>query len=374
MKHAEVERERLIAEIEKRKRLLDTIFDVTPVQFYVYDKELKYLYVCSKGAEERNLKPEEMIGKTWRELGLPTGIMEPIERQLHTVLSTGCHLQGEYTYPTVSGDKEYLYELTPIYASEGGVEAVVSTVIDITERKRAEEALLQTNRKLNLLNSVTRHDVHNQLTILIGFLHLSCEHTADPLLLDFIGKMQGAAKTIHRQIAFTTDYQDIGVQFPAWQNLPDAVARATTLLDTGAVSVFVNVSSIEIFADPLLEKVFYNLLDNATRHSGPITRIRIYDRITENGLKIVCEDDGCGVPAHKKERIFKRGFGNNTGYGLFLAREILSITHLTIEETGTPGVGAHFEILVPHGSYRTAIPDDAWVSAHPSEYDHAGSH
>ncbi len=101
----------------------------------------------------------------------------------------------------------------------------------------------------------------------------------------FHRKDAGGGKKIHRQIAFTTDYQDIGVQFPAWQNLPDAVARATTLLDTGAVSVFVQVSSIEIFADPLLEKVFYNLLDNATRHSGPITRIRIYDRITENGLK-----------------------------------------------------------------------------------------
>lgn len=374
MKRAEAERDRLLDEIERRKRLLDTIFDVTPVQFYVYDRDLRYLYVCSKGAEERNVKPEEMIRKTWRDLGMPIGIMEPIERQLRIVLSTGSHLQGEYTYPTASGDKEYLYELTPIYGSDGGVEAVVSTVIDITERKKAEEAVMQTNRKLNLLNSVTRHDVHNQLTILIGYLHLSCEHTDDPLLQEFIGKMQGAAKTIHRQIAFTTDYQDIGVQFPAWQNLPDAVARATASLDTGAVTIFVNVRGIEIFADPLLEKVFYNLLDNATRHGGPITRIRIYDRITDSGLKIICEDDGSGVPAHKKEQIFKRGFGNNTGYGLFLAREILSITHLSIEETGTPGIGARFEISVPNGSYRSTSSGDACIPARLPEHDPAGSH
>ncbi len=106
MKRAEAERERLLDEIERRKRLLDTIFDVTPVQFYVYDRDLRYLYVCSKGAEERNVKPEEMIGKTWRDLSMPIGIMEPIEEQLKTVLATGSHLQGEYTFPTASGDKE----------------------------------------------------------------------------------------------------------------------------------------------------------------------------------------------------------------------------------------------------------------------------
>ena len=66
------------------------------------------------------------------------------------------------------------------------------------------------------------------------------------------------------------------------------------------------------------------------------------------------KDDGDGVHAGEKERLFNRGFGKNTGLGLFLSREILSITGITITENGVPGKGARFEITVPKGAWRTA--------------------
>ncbi len=66
----------------------------------------------------------------------------------------------------------------------------------------------------------------------------------------------------------------------------------------------------------------------------------------------MCEDDGEGVPADEKEKIFERGFGKNTGLGLFISREILDITGITIRETGVPGKGARFEMAVPKGTYR----------------------
>ena len=69
---------------------------------------------------------------------------------------------------------------------------------------------------------------------------------------------------------------------------------------------------------------------------------------------IACEDDGVGIPTDEKEQIFDRAYGRNSGYGLFLAREVLAITGLGIRETGTPGEGARFEILVPHGLCRSA--------------------
>ena len=56
----------------------------------------------------------------------------------------------------------------------------------------------------------------------------------------------------------------------------------------------------------------------------------------------------------RRRRIFERGFGKNTGLGLFLVREILAITGITIRETGTAGTGARFEITVPRGRYRVA--------------------
>jgi len=67
---------------------------------------------------------------------------------------------------------------------------------------------------------------------------------------------------------------------------------------------------------------------------------------------IVCEDDGAGIPADMKAAIFKRGYFTHTGLGLYLSREILSITGITIAETSEPGKGTRFEIMVPKGAYR----------------------
>ena len=67
---------------------------------------------------------------------------------------------------------------------------------------------------------------------------------------------------------------------------------------------------------------------------------------------IVYEDDGIGISDKIRPVLFERGKGKNTGYGMFLIREILTITGFTISETGEPGKGVRFEIVVPEGSFR----------------------
>ncbi len=111
---------------------------------------------------------------------------------------------------------------------------------------------------------------------------------------------------------------------------------------------------IEVFADPLVVKVFYNLMDNAALYGGKITFIRFSVEDDGDDHVIVCEDDGDGIIAQEKEKIFERGFGKNTGLGLALSREILSITGITIKETGVPGKGARFEITVPKDTWRVS--------------------
>ena len=102
----------------------------------------------------------------------------------------------------------------------------------------------------------------------------------------------------------------------------------------------------------MLEKVFYNLLDNAVRHGGGVTTVTVTFREEEGAGIIVVEDDGSGVPEGEKERIFERGVGKNTGFGLFLTREVLGLTGITIHETGREGNGARFELMVPPGVWR----------------------
>ena len=218
---------------------------------------------------------------------------------------------------------------------------------DMTERRMAEDALKIANKKLNLLSSVTRHDMLNQLVVIVGYLELARESTSlgdARNLVDIAGK---AAHTMRGQIEFTRQYQDVGVRSPIWQDLREVITRAVSGSARGNLDVRMGVGGIRIFADPLLERVFANLIENTMSHGGKATMIRFFTRETDAGLAIVCEDDGNGIPAHEKEQIFAPGYGRKTGYGLFLAREILAISGATIREIGKEGVGAVFEITVP---------------------------
>jgi signal transduction histidine kinase len=104
-------------------------------------------------------------------------------------------------------------------------------------------------------------------------------------------------------------------------------------------------------ADPLLNKVFYNLLENTARHSERATYVRFRTELAGDDLLIIYEDDGVGIFEEEKEIIFEKGQGKHFGLGLFFTREILSITGITIHEEGKYGEGARFVIRVPSGKW-----------------------
>ena len=114
-------------------------------------------------------------------------------------------------------------------------------------------------------------------------------------------------------------------------------------------------SDAEIYADPFFGRIFYNLIDNSKRHGGSVRSISIETEVIPEGdLIIRYRDDGIGIPPEEKNIIFDQGYGKNTGFGLFIIREILGITGLSIRETGTFRSGVLFEITVPKGAWRTA--------------------
>ncbi len=69
-------------------------------------------------------------------------------------------------------------------------------------------------------------------------------------------------------------------------------------------------------------------------------------------MTVFWEDNGTGIPQSEKEKIFERGYGKNTGFGMFLVREVLGLTGISISETGMPGQGARFGMKVPKEAYR----------------------
>jgi signal transduction histidine kinase len=224
---------------------------------------------------------------------------------------------------------------------------------DITERKRAEDALRIANKKLKLLSSLTRHDINNQILVVNGFLGLLQNEIQNPSSEHLFTSIANASDRIAAMIRFTREYNQVGVNAPIWQDCRILAGAAAKAVTPGQVTVKNDLlAGTEVFADPLLSRVCSNLIDNALRHGRTVTTIRFVFEEHDDRRVLVCEDDGDGVPADEKERIFDRGYGKNTGLGLTLAREILDITGITIKECGEPGKGARFELTVPEEGWR----------------------
>ncbi|MEI6293309.1 MAG: ATP-binding protein, partial [Methanomicrobiales archaeon] len=162
-------------------------------------------------------------------------------------------------------------------------------------------------------------------------------------------------RLIHETVEYSKDYQDMGAKPPTWQNVKMALLLGLSHISMGNIQHSIETEELEIVADPLLEKACQGLFENSMTHGGHVTRIRVWHKDTPDGVTIIFEDDGTGIPHEKKERIFLRNGGDRAAIrGLFFVREILDITGITIKETGEPGKGARFEIVVPKGMWRMA--------------------
>jgi len=246
--------------------------------------------------------------------------------------------------------------VTLVKGANGDVVALESVARDITERMRYENALRQVNKKLNLLSSITRHDVLNQLSVLVGWLQIATESEGSPDVLDCLQRCMDATSTIRTQLEFTEDYKRIGMKRPDWLDVDEVFKREVAGISVGGLEIATDVEGLEVFADTMLERVFYNLVANTISHAGDAHNVRLSHRFEGDDLMVVYEDDGKGIPQKEKEMVFERGYGKGTGYGLYLAREVLSITGSDIRETGVEGEGARFEISVPKGNYRFREP------------------
>jgi PAS domain S-box-containing protein len=336
---------------EKYRMIIENMQDM----FYRTDMQGRITMISPAGVKLAGYNsPEELIGLNARDMYVEPGDRD---RLLALVAEKG-EVSG---YPLRLRRRDGAIRLVTTSShfyrdTDGTVQGMEGIIHDITELRQAEDGLLLANRKLNLLSSITRHDIRNQLMALKTYLQLNEDAIDKPAeLADYFIKEMKIADNIERQITFTRDYEDLGVNAPSWQNVDSVVRSAMAGVHLGILRVTVDTSGIEVNADALFEKVFYNLFDNALRYGGSgLSAIRISSREGPGGsLVISFEDNGAGIEAGDKAHLFAKGFGKNTGLGLFLSSEILSITGITIAENGIPGQGARFEMTVPKECYRS---------------------
>ena len=349
------ERKRMEETLSKSERLYQTLANSSPDMIYLVDHEGVIQYINPLAAQIFGHTPADLIGKRTDKI-FPQEIARHYMEEINLVVTTKAQRHIEILEQFPGGARWISTRLVPILDPGKEDIQILGISTDITERKQAEELLFKINQKLNVLSQLTRKDLTNQIFVLNSYLELTKNQLAgQDRIIETLQKGVQEVRLIQETIEFTKDFQDMGAKPPKWQNMKMALLFGLSHISIGNIQHSIETENLEIFADPLLEKVCQRLFENSVKHGDHVTRIRIWHMATPDGATIFFEDDGIGISAEKKEQIFLRSDGTRASMrSLIFVREILDITGITIRETGEPGKGARFEMTVLKGAYRIA--------------------
>jgi PAS domain-containing protein/predicted GNAT family acetyltransferase len=229
----------------------------------------------------------------------------------------------------------------------------VLTFFDITNRVHAEQALKNANDKLSLLSRFSTDHLHTSVDRIIETVDEADARSSDPATNGCFERIRELAWNITRQLFVTESYKDLGTFPQVWIPVQRTLESTRIPMDDGQVSIRIWTTRLEVYADPLFSDVLTHLLENPVRYSnGTVRNVVVTCHEGPDGLDLIFRDDGAGVQADMKEKIFEYDAGRHAGIGLFICRQVAEVSGISIRETGTPGKGAQFVIRVPQGNYR----------------------
>jgi PAS domain S-box-containing protein len=344
-------RQEALAELKGSEDIFRDLTEAIPDVVISTDLNGRIIYANDALAAMLEVPMADLLGQNLWSL-LPGGVRESLLPGPGSEIDEGAS-RKEIKLPLEEGERVFDFTVTPVWR-ERRMYGFLYIARDVTMRRREEEELRLANSKLAMMQELTRHDLRNQVSALTGYLDMCEKHTKEDCTLRYVERSRKAVENMDRQLAFAREYQNLGIHEPEWQSLESVMRHAVEAFDLDGVKVEIDVGGLVVLADPLLEKVFFNLVENSVRHGGKVSCISLR-RVRKDGeLLVIYADDGKGVPSGEKERIFRRGIGDHTGFGLYAAREVLSLTGMSIVEDGCPGKGARFVITVPDRSNRAS--------------------
>jgi PAS domain S-box-containing protein len=324
------------------------MIDQLPVAVFMKSvRDGKYTFWNKASERIFNIPATDVIGRTDPEIFSQKMVSiidkEDNEARLNQVSISNKKITDKYR-----GQRVIHMIIVPIFDSTNSLQSILGIGEDVTE-----EIL---SMKIDLLFSITRRDILDQLSVIMNYLERAQLKTSPEAIQAFFDKTLESVESIRNQMAFVRSLQDIGISSPTWQSVKKVFWEAVQLIPSSSIDIRVEMDDVELYADPFLSRVFYNLLTNSIKYGDyQLTKIRLYSQKSGESLILIYEDNGKGIPLDEKEKIFEIGYGKGTGFGLFLIRELLGYTGITITETGELGKGAKFEILVPKGRFRKIL-------------------
>ena len=344
-----------ITEIREKEEKFHRLFDTADHGIFILESDTKKIIDANSFIVNfTGYSHEHLIGRNLEETGFFRET--PNAGQFFAELERSGYVRyNDIPLETKDGriiDVEFVCEVYSLNDEK----VIQCSVYDISGRKQVDNARILARKNLKMFSGMTRHDILNQLMVVSGSLELASYGLQEPELLQHLNRAQTAAKNIQRQITFSREYENLGAEAPAWQRVSEVIHRAFFELHADAITVDIPQDTIDIYADPLFEKVFFHLFNYVLKYGEKVTRIEVSYQYTTTGLILAITDNGIGISPEDKPQLFVRSSMNEKALGLFLAQKILEITGLTISESGEYKKGTRFEIIIPMEGFRTGSP------------------
>ena len=329
------------------------LFESASDSILVHDLEGKIFYFNEAAYKTRGFTKEEFQELTILDIESPE---DPrfFGEKMNQLLE-----KGESTFETINLRKDKSVFPVEIHAQvidSDGEKVVLILARDISERKKNEAIVRESNCKIEVMNeklrvigSLTRHDVRNKLSAVTGYAYLLKKKHCDlPDVVDGLSKVELAVRQSVKIFDFAKMYEQLGLEELSYVDVDAKFEDACALITESIPQVINECRGLHILADSFLLQLFYNLLDNTRKYGKKTKTIRVHYEISEN-LKLIYEDDGAGILFENKKYLFREGYstGGSTGYGLFLISKMMDIYGWTIHELGEPGNGVKFVITIP---------------------------
>ncbi len=224
--------------------------------------------------------------------------------------------------------------IAPIFDEGGEIERFVAINSDITEQKELERRLKTQRDNLEVLNQTVRHDIRNDLQLVLSYVELLGEHVDD----EGRSYVETAIESARDAVELTKTARDLAEVMLQAETDPEPVPLRPSIesqletvrstYDDVAITVEDQIPRVNVVATEMLDSVFRNILKNAVQHNDEgTTEISVRTTVQDDHVVVRIADNGPGVPDDRKTAIFGKGQkgleSDGTGIGLYLVHTLV---------------------------------------------------
>lgn len=366
--------------LRSAREKLNVVVDTMAARVAWCSRDLTYLWVSKPYADWLGLKAEQILGRSIPDIMGQAAFDKLRPHVARVLLGHEVRYEEELHYPAI-GPRWVSAIYTPTYDGDAVPNGWISVLLDIDQRKRAENALLLADQRKDEFLATLAHELRNPLAPIRNSLQILRLKSPDAPTLEAARDM--IDRNVQQMVRLIDDLLDVSritggtlqlrrgrVELAA--ALRQAVEMSHPLIQSSGHHLIVTLPDEPIYltADlTRLAQIFGNLLNNAAKYTEDGGTIRLSARPDGDGVVVTVADNGAGIPAEHLPHLFEKFTRRSAqtersrdglGIGLSLVRGLVALHGGSVAaESKGEGKGSTFVVRLPVAAASEPVPEPA---------------